>query len=110
MKLLLDQNLSHRLIAGLQSDFPGSAHVRDVGLATALDIEIWQFARDNGFTIVSKDDDFEQLVLAKGAPPKAIWLHVGNVATAAIESLLLANRKIIQDFAKDLHQAVLTLP
>jgi predicted nuclease of predicted toxin-antitoxin system len=58
MKLLFDQNLSHRLVAALADVFPGSVHVRDVGLARAADDALWAQARDAGFTIASKDSDF----------------------------------------------------
>ena len=37
MKLLFDENISPRLVAGLSDVFPGSVHVRDVGLARATD-------------------------------------------------------------------------
>ena len=45
MKLLLDQNLSHRLVAALADLYPGSAHVRDLGLKEAADEAIWDYAR-----------------------------------------------------------------
>ena len=57
MKLLLDENLSYRLVAQLASTFPASAHVDSVGLHAEADSVVWNFARDNGFAIVSKDDD-----------------------------------------------------
>ena len=58
VKLLFDQNLSHRLVATLARQFPGSVHVRDLGLQHADDATIWEFAKADGYTIVSKDDDF----------------------------------------------------
>ncbi len=58
MKFLLDQNLSHRLISDLLADFPDSRHVRDENLSHASDDEIWQFAIERGFTIITKDTDF----------------------------------------------------
>ena len=68
MKLLFDENLSPRLVGQLSDVFPNSGHVADLGLATACDSEIWEFAKIQGFTIVTKDDDFENLALVFGAP------------------------------------------
>jgi predicted nuclease of predicted toxin-antitoxin system len=58
MKLLFDQNLSHWLIGQMAAEFPGSAHIRDVGLAAAPDLDVWAYAAAKGFVIVSKDTDF----------------------------------------------------
>ena len=58
MKALIDQNLSFRLLDALSSRFPGSCHVRDVGLTGDDDERIWRLAKDEGFTIVTKDSDF----------------------------------------------------
>ena len=58
MRLLFDQNLSHRLVALLTTEYPGSVDVRHVGLSAADDQVIWQFAVQQGLTIVSKDSDF----------------------------------------------------
>ncbi|MGH7137018.1 MAG: DUF5615 family PIN-like protein, partial [Pirellulales bacterium] len=88
MKLLFDQNLSHRLVGSLAVEYPASAHVRHVGLASASDPAIWNYARTNGFAIVSKDSDFEQRALLYGHPPKVIWLRLGNCPTLAAEALL----------------------
>lgn len=53
MKLLFDQNLSYRLVKALAAEFPGSAHVRHVGLEKALDGPVWDYAKANGFVIAS---------------------------------------------------------
>ena len=64
MKLLFDQNLSPQLAPDLDDVFPGSAHVEPLGLGTAKDGEVWEFAKANGFAIVSKDEDFHLLSVA----------------------------------------------
>ena len=84
MKLLFDENLSHRLVGQLAAEFPGSTHVRDAGLAAAPDAEVWAYAAANGFVIVSKDTDFQQRALLYGHPPKVIWVRLGNCSTAAV--------------------------
>ena len=78
MKLLLDQNLSHLLLASLTELYPGSTHVRDVDLASASDEAVWTYAARQGFTIVSKDADFHQRSFVLGAPPKVVWIRRGN--------------------------------
>ena len=83
MKLLFDANLSPKLVARLHSDYPDSAHVRDVGLGSSLDAEISDYAKTNGFAIVSKDTDFRERSFVEGFPPKVIWLDVGNAGTLA---------------------------
>jgi predicted nuclease of predicted toxin-antitoxin system len=89
VKLLLDENLSFRLIEPLAVAFPDSQHVDTVGLHSQSDAAIWEFARDNDFVIVSKDDDFRQLALLRGAPPKVIWVSIGNAGTEEVLSLCL---------------------
>ena len=88
MKLLFDENLSERLVRELASAYPGSAHVRSIGLRGEEDRRIWDYARLNEFMIVSKDADFRDRSYVDGSPPKVIWLSVGNAATDAIASLL----------------------
>ena len=84
MKLLFDQNLSHRLASLLAMEFPGSQHVRDVGLSTATDPEIWTHAKALGFVIVSKDTDFLQRAVLLGAPPQVVWGRLGNCSTPEV--------------------------
>ena len=84
MKLLFDENLGPRLVRQLARHFPGSTHLDAIGLHGKPDAEIWTYAREHGFVIVSKDDDFRQLSFLHGAPPKVVWLSVGNAGTDAI--------------------------
>jgi predicted nuclease of predicted toxin-antitoxin system len=99
VKLLFDENVSPSLVGLLRSEYPDSAHVRDVHLRGASDRRIWEHARDNGFVIVSKDDDFRQRSLLEGAPPKVVWLQVGNAGTARIADLLRAQAPRLRRFA-----------
>ena len=109
MKLLLDQNLSPRLAAQLNSDFPGSQHVREFKLECAEDGAIWQFAKDNGFLITSKDADFHQLSFLYGHPPKVIWLRVGNRTTEHVLALLRRSVDHIERFEAAEDAAFLSL-
>jgi predicted nuclease of predicted toxin-antitoxin system len=101
MKLLFDENLSHRLVGQLAAGFLGSAHVRDAGLAAAPDPAVWAYAAANGFVIVSKDTDFQQRALLHGHPPKVIWVRLGNCSTAAVATLLRLRLADIHAFEAD---------
>jgi predicted nuclease of predicted toxin-antitoxin system len=69
MKLLLDENLSRKLVPFLQSAWPGSTQLALVGLEQASDRDIWQYAREHDYAIVTKDADYYDLSLVLGAPP-----------------------------------------
>lgn len=105
MKLLFDQNLSSRISELLQSEFPESKHVRNVGLVRASDEEVWTYARRNDFALVSKDADFQQRALLYGHPPKVIWLRIGNCSTSRAKELLRANASASASFSKTLRRA-----
>jgi predicted nuclease of predicted toxin-antitoxin system len=107
--LLFDENLSPRLVSAMVGSFPGSIHIRDVGLKGATDLEIWSFAQQRGYTIVTKDDDFRGLSLLRGAPPKVLWLVVGNTSTQNISRILLTRRDVIVAFIKEPNTSLLTL-
>lgn len=109
MKLLFDENLSPRLVQLLDCDFPASAHVRSLGLRGAPDEVIWELARREGYIIVSKDNDFRQRSFLEGAPPKVIWLSIGNAGTEAILRLLQSQRATIQLFEGDAETSLLAL-
>ena len=101
MKLLFDQNLSPRLCARLQDLWPDSVHVRAVGLAAADDSEIWEYALRHGLAIASKDGDFSARSFLYRAPPKVVWLAVGNCSTEDIERHLRLRHEEIDTFAGD---------
>ena len=98
MKLLLDQNLSPRLCGRLRDIWTEVVHVGVVGLAAADDSTVWAYARQHGFTIVSKDGDFSGRSSLFGAPPKVILLVLGNCSTSEIERRLRRHRQEIETF------------
>ena len=110
MKLLFDQNLSPKLVNRLSDLFPASNHVREVSLSESEDQIVWEFAAANHFTIVSKDSDFVQLSLLRGAPPKIIRLQVGNCTTERVESVLRTGFEAIDAFDLDPEASLLMLP
>ncbi len=109
MKLLFDQNLSHRLSVSLAAVFPNSDHVRNLGLGSADDDAVWQFAAAGGFAIVTKDSDFHQLSFLRGHPPKVVWIRLGNCSTVEIESLLRQRHLVLEAFEQDEEASFLVL-
>lgn len=109
MKLLLDENLSRRLVPLLQERYPGSSQVALIGLERADDRTIWQYAKDNGFVIVTRDADFEELSTFLGQPPQVIWLRVPNQSKAAVLELLVTQQDAIASTLLDQHHACIEL-
>lgn len=109
MKLLLDQNLSFKLCQQIADIFPGSSHVRLLGLAEAEDWTVWEHAGGNGFVLVSQDADFAEMAALLGPPPKVIWLRCGNQPTAEMERILRGESGTIVAFDRDHRAACLEL-
>ena len=93
----------------LAAPFPGSTQTSLVGLERAIDSEVWNFARVNDLIIVTKDADFGDLGVARGFPPKVIWLRLGNCTTADIEKSLRSNQQAIVSFSADPNLGILIL-
>ena len=110
MKLLLDENLSDRIVAQVLDFYPGLSHVKAHDLTRTDDGIIWSFAQEHGFVIVSKDADFHQRSLVHGAPPKFIFLRVGNCSTSQVTRLLRAEFALVSAFDADPNAAILILP
>ena len=109
MKLLFDQNLSPKLVTRLGDTFPDSTHVQNVELDTVDDGELWDYARDNDYVIVSKDTDFSDRSTIHGHPPKVIWIRRGNCSTNNVEEILRNHYPDIETFARDPNQGLLIL-
>lgn len=95
MKLLLDENLSRRLVPFLQHDYPQSNQVVLIGMESASDKDVWQKAKDDDYVIVTRDADFQELSLVWGQPPKVIRLRTLNQSRAATLKVLIENRDVI---------------
>ena len=90
-----------RLCDRLRDVWTDVVHVRAVGLAAADDSAVWAYATQHGFTIVSKDGDFSGRSSLYGAPPKVIWLALGNCSTSEIERRLRSHRDEIETFTTE---------
>ncbi len=109
MKLLLDENLSRKLVARLAELYPGSAHVADFDLLATSDREIWAFAQQEGFVIVSTDADFYELATTLGPPPKVVWLRRWTHPTRDTEFVLRRDAIRLTEFAADPDLGILVL-
>lgn len=98
MKLLLDENLSRRLVPFLQNNYPNSTQVALINLQSSTDLQIWEYAKLHSFVIVTRDADFYELSLHNQVnAPKVIWLRVSNVAKSEVLALLLNHEHFIKE-------------
>lgn len=109
MKLLLDENLSDRIVSQIADLYPDSVHVKTLGLIQSEDVLIWEYAKANDFAIVSKDSDFHQRSLLYGHPPKFIYLRIGNCPTWRIVEILRDNYDTIAQFGDAEQESILVL-
>jgi predicted nuclease of predicted toxin-antitoxin system len=107
--LLFDHNLSPRLVRLLSDVYPGSSHVLDLGMDRASDTEVWDYAAEHGYTVVSKDADFHQRSLLLGPPPKVVWIRQGNCSVAESAALLRERFIAVQRFRANEAAAFLAL-
>jgi predicted nuclease of predicted toxin-antitoxin system len=109
VRLLLDENLSERLISALADLFPDVLHVRGAGLGGASDVAVWEFAAHDSRLLVTKDEDFLALSILRGTPPKVVWLNIGNASNPMTEALLRTQFGAIDSFAADSNSSFLAL-
>jgi len=109
VKLLLDENLSDRIVPKIVELYPNSAHVKTLGLTNTDDSIIWDYARENDYVIISKDSDFHQRSILYGHPPKFIYLRIGNSPTSKIVRILRDNFFVINKFGNSDLESILVL-
>ena len=109
MKLLLDENLSPRLVPRLLSLFGKLTHVRDIGLQRSDDTAIWEWAKRNGYSVITTDSDFVSLNQRLGWPPKVIHIEKCDYPFRVIEDVLRVNAVRISEFDKDKETGLITL-
>jgi predicted nuclease of predicted toxin-antitoxin system len=100
MRLLFDEQLSEDLATLVHDIFPDSLHVRQIDFGGAHDLRLWKFAREHGCVLVTKDEDFHRLSVLRGAPPKVIWVRLGNCRTSDVAHLLRLHVREIQRFVE----------
>jgi predicted nuclease of predicted toxin-antitoxin system len=109
VKLLFDENLPARLVDDLADVYPDSTHVVSIGLGGAADRAIWARAAVDGFVLVTKDEDFHRLSVALGAPPRVLWIRLGNCTTSDVARLLRFRMEDVRAFIQDTEAAFLSL-
>jgi len=109
ISLLIDENLSGRLVNLIADSYPGSQHALDVGLGGASDEAIWEHAKMHQLVLLTKDEDFQQLSAMRGHPPKVLWIRLGNCSTEDVVNVLVTNRALIDQFVQDTDAAFLAL-
>ena len=108
MKLLFDENISYKIVNKLSKLYPESSHVKFHNLMETNDQLVWEFAKNENYTIVKNDADFNDFSLVWGFPHKIIWLRTGNTSTKHIIELLKAEKQQIADFINDTEKGILT--
>lgn len=109
MRLLFDEQLSEELSALLHDICPESLHVRQIGAGGASDATVWQLAQKRDCVLVTKDEDFHRLSVLRGAPPKVVWLRLGNCTTEEVARLLRQHVADIRRFAEQTEATFLEL-
>lgn len=99
MKVLIDQNISQRILPLLVHKFDTLNHIREIGLTNADDYEIFMFARANGYqAVITADEDFIKLINQFSQPPKIVWVRTGNCSTKVLSQLLTEKVQMIREF------------
>lgn len=99
MKLLLDENISYRIVKKIGNHVEDCLHINRSGLKMpATDIEIWEYAKQNDYMIITFDEDFEDISSLYGFPPKVILLRLGNSSTQILADTLLLKISEIEQF------------
>jgi predicted nuclease of predicted toxin-antitoxin system len=100
MRLLLDANISWRIVSVLKQHFEDCFHVDNIGLPVpAKDVEIWEYAKKNDLIIVTNDEDFIDYINVRGFPPKIVLLKSGNQSRLFITNLLIQRKEDILSLA-----------
>ena len=109
VRLLFDEPLSEELCEAVADIFPGCLHVRLLGQGGAQDPKVWNLAREHGCLLVSKDEDFQRLAVLRGAPPRFVWIRLGNCSTDDIAARLRRRYNDIMRFNEQDEATVLEL-
>lgn len=98
---LFDENLSETVVNAVNDLFPGSTHLRSLGLGGASDLQVWETAKRLGLVLVTRDYDFQTLSVVHGHPPKVIHLDAFNPSNTEVIAVLRRYATDIEAFAVD---------
>ncbi len=108
-QFILDNNLSVNLINQISELSTEISHVSIVALERSSDMEIWQYAKQNGYTIITKDSDFKTLSNLFDCPPKVIRVNCGNQTNTYMRDMLLSKSNTIFRFMEKIDECYLEL-
>lgn len=109
MKLLIDENISYRILKVIDEHFPGSVHVTSIKKGRVTDLEIWGYAKQHDFVIVTYDEDFYEWQQLRESPPHVVWLRFGNAPTRYIADKLIRNKYNILQMVSDEMNGILEI-
>jgi predicted nuclease of predicted toxin-antitoxin system len=107
MKLLFDQNLSFKLVRKLSELFANSRHVSDLRMSSSSDYDIWEYCKNENYSIITNYSDFIDISNLHGFPPKIIWLRFGNLSTEDLSNKIKENFLSIKHFLENKDNAFL---
>ena len=112
LKFLLDENISKRIIHLIQADLKQVDHLlsNQTGLIAPIsDHAVWKFAKEQGYHILTRDEDFIKLSLLYGLPPKVICLNIGNTTNQQLAEIIIRNSEKIKQFVNQEEYGFLVL-
>jgi len=62
---------------------------------------IWQYAKENGLVIVTKDVDFSDRLMLDSSPPKVVHLRFGNMRKSLFHTFLASVWSQVEDLVID---------
>ena len=98
MKLLIDQNISKRIIDSINDTFSDSIHVNSIADTTNTDNELWDYAIKNNFILVTTDSDFFNHCIVSEQSPKIILVQGEVITSNKMEWALRVNQVAIEQF------------
>ena len=96
-KFLIDVNLPSRFSVWASEDYEHVVNIND----ELKDSEIWNYAKENNLTIVTKDSDFSDMVIMNNPPPRVIHIKIGNLKMKEFHQLISSIWKDVSIMSKD---------
>lgn len=105
MKILIDMNLSPRLVRELSSHGIAASHWSSIGAHNATDRELFDWARDHDHIVLTHDLDFGELLAGtEGRGPSVIQIRTQDVTPEALAHYLVT---VLDQFRGDLERGAL---
>jgi predicted nuclease of predicted toxin-antitoxin system len=109
VKLLVDENISYRILKYIDEKFVGSQHVSTMKKGRVSDLQIWKYAKEHDFIIATYDQNFYEWQLLRDFPPYIVWLRFGNAPTKKIAKNLNAHKNKIMNMLSSENVGILEI-